>query len=89
MNAKHSLCTISMVVTLLCFAGEIKAQSRYERVLLDNLGKDGVGGSGIRMGSAGAAEAVHNGAGLAVDAALDFFTVNRAVALLKRGALLK
>ena len=57
MNAKHSLCTISLVVTLLCFAGEIKAQSRYERVLLDNLWNDGVGVNGIRMGSAGAAEA--------------------------------
>ena len=52
MNAKHSLCTISLVVTLLCFAGEIKAQSRYERVLLDNLWNDGVGVNGIRMGSA-------------------------------------
>ena len=32
MNAKHSLCTISLVAALLCIAGEIKAQSRYERV---------------------------------------------------------
>ncbi|MGM9792358.1 MAG: DUF6850 family outer membrane beta-barrel protein [Candidatus Cryptobacteroides sp.] len=57
MNAKHSLCTISMVVALLCFAGEIKAQSRYERVLLGNLWNDGVGVNGIRLDRVDAAEA--------------------------------
>ena len=57
MNAKHSLCTISLVAALLCIAGEIKAQSRYERVLLHNLWNDGVGVNGIRQDSTDAAEA--------------------------------
>ena len=61
MNVKRSLSTISTIVALLCFAGETRAQSFFERVLQENLWNYGIGASGIREGSLSTGEATLSG----------------------------